>query len=61
MKTIRARFGVSRSSIFVKSSWRSPTAIESEKCDRNVSRHTYACFERRQLVPLVRHGDGIIL
>ena len=38
-----------------------PGAIESEKCDRNVSRHTYACFERRQLVPLVRHGDGIIL
>eukprot|EP00966_Prymnesium_polylepis_P231286 5352207-Prymnesium_polylepis.1 len=29
-----------------------PVAIESEKCDRNVSRHTSACFERRQLVPL---------
>ena len=38
-----------------------PGAIGSEKCYRNVSRHTYACFERHQLVPLVRHGGRIIL
>eukprot|EP00966_Prymnesium_polylepis_P174142 4029403-Prymnesium_polylepis.1 len=38
-----------------------PTAIESQKSYRNVVRHTCACFERRQLVPLVRHVAGIIL
>ena len=38
-----------------------PTLLESEKRDRNVVRHTCACFERRQLVPLVRHVAGIIL
>eukprot|EP00966_Prymnesium_polylepis_P145325 3356003-Prymnesium_polylepis.1 len=34
---------------------------ESEKRDRNVVRRTCACFERRQLVLLVRHVAGIIL